>query len=102
MTYSTGDIRHIIIKDFNGNGSSLGDLVLDVMLDDGTTYAARVKVDPNDYKYDLVEDLNYELGHKKRTKMENMRDLLLTANYSHEDIKEFIVYINGDEFSAPF
>ena len=102
MKYSTGDIRHIIIKDFNGHGSALGDLLLDVMLDDGTAYVARVKIDPDDYKYDLIEDLNYDLGHKKRAKLENMRDLLLNANYDHEDLKEFGNHVNEDDFSLPF
>ena len=102
MTYSTGDIRHIIIKDFNGHGSALGDLILDIMLDDGTTYVARVKIDPDDYKYDLIEDLNYDLGRKKKAMMEDMRDVLIEANYTEQDLKEFGHHVSGDEYCPPF
>ena len=102
MSYSTGDIASITIDSFRQHHSTYGDLLLNITLDDGTTYRGRVKLDADDYKYEIMEDLNYELGHKKKAMMEDMRDLLLNANYSHEDLKEFSSHVNGDDYSLPF
>ena len=106
MTYSTGDIARITIGEFERSSGcfhpSTGKLMLIVRLDDGNEYRGSVTIDADDYKYDLIEDVNYELGHKKKVKMEDMRDILLDANYDHEDLKEFGNHVNGDDFSLPF
>ena len=111
MTYSTGDITSITINDFKIDTWELddyaeepikGELILNVMLDNGETYKCSVNIYADDYRHDLIEDINYDIGRKKIDKMENMRDLLLTANYDNEDIKKFGNHVNRDEFSAPF
>ena len=111
MTYSTGDITSITINDFKIDPWELddhaeepihGDLVLNITLDDGTKYRGSVRISADDYRHDLIEDLNYDIGRKKIDKMENMRDLLLTANYDNEDIEKFGNHVNRDEYSAPF
>ena len=102
MAYSTGDIESITIDDFIQKSCDNGTLLFDVMLDDGTRYLSKIKINVDDYKHVVMEDLNYELGHKKNMKLENMREYLLNANYSSEDIEEFVNHVNKDKFRAPF
>ena len=105
MEYSTGDIARITLGEFEystGLRPSTGKLTLIVTLDNGGMYKGTVNIDADDYKYEIMEDLNYDLGHKKRVKMEDMRDLLHNANYDHEDLKEFSVHVNKDEYALPF
>ena len=102
MTYSTSDIANIRVDTFYQNHHDFGMVILEVTLNDGTTYKGEVKINADDYKYELMEDLNYTLGNEKRVKIENMKDLLLNANYSHKDLKEFVNHVNGDDWEAPF
>ena len=102
MTYSTSDIANIRVDDFYQHHHDFGMVILDVTLNDGTTYKGEVKINADDYKYDLIEDLNYDLGRKKMVKMEDMRDVLTEANYTEKDLKEFGHHVSGDEYCPPF
>ena len=105
MEYSTGGIARITLGEFEystGLRPSTGKLTLIVTLDNGEMYKGTVNIDADDYKYELMEDPNYTLGNEKRVKIENMKDLLLNANYSHKDLMEFVNHINGDDWEAPF
>ena len=106
MKYSTGDIVGITIDNLeNIDGSdtySVGILTLDITLDDGTTYRGRAKIDADDYRYEILEDLNYDLGRKKQAMMDDMRDVLIEANYTEKDLKEFGHHVSGDEYCPPF
>ena len=102
MTYSTGDIVTITIDSFNQHGSCDGILLLNVTLDDGTKYRGRVNINSDDCKHQIMEDFNYELGRKKIEEMEDMRDILLNASYTHEGLMDFVNYVNKDDYSAPF